>query len=150
MAVSAEQFAAELRAFDGRRSVVQAARRGLTRALPAVRQKVRDHAIEILPSSGGLGAWVAAAKVAVRISYASRSAGVRLKGGRKSRGDKSDLQGIDSGRVRAPSWGHRTAASWHSQSVPAGWWSTPLESDEQFSGEVDRAVDEALEVVRRG
>jgi hypothetical protein len=150
VAVSAEQLARELRAFDGRRAVVQAARRGITRALPSVRKAVKAHALEILPASGGLGAWVAAARLAVKISYASRSAGIKLRGSRKSIADKSDLAGIDAGRVRAPSWGHRTAASWHSQSVPAGWWSTPVAADVGFRDHVDRTVDEALEVIRRG
>jgi hypothetical protein len=150
VAVSAEQFARELRAFDGRRAVVQAARRGITRALPGVRKAVKAHALEILPSSGGLGAWVAASRLGVKISYASRSAGIRLRGSRKSVADKSDLAGVDAGKVRAPTWGHRTKAAWHSQSVPAGWWSTPVAADEGFRDHVDQVVDEALDVIRRG
>lgn len=150
MAVTAEQLAAELRAFDGRRAVVQAARRGITRALPGVRKAVRAHALEILPSGGGLNQWVAAARLAVRISYASRSAGIRLRGSRKSIADKSDLAGIDAGRVRAPSWGHRTAAAWHTQTVTPGWWTDPVSADAGFRDHVDRTVDEALEVIRRG
>ena len=150
MAVSAEQLARELRAFDGRRAVVQAARRGIARALPGVRANVRAKALEILPSTGGLAGWVAAAKIIVKISYASRSAGIRLRGSRKSIADKSDLAGIDAGRVRAPSWGHRTAAAWHSQSVTPGWWSEPVAADSGFRDHVDQVVDEALEVIRRG
>jgi hypothetical protein len=150
VAVTADQLAAELRAFDGRRAVVQAARRGITRALPAVRKAVRAHALEILPKGNGLAAWVAAARISVKISYASRSAGIRLKGSRKSLADKSDLQAIDAGRVRAPSWGRRSAGSWHSQSVPAGWWTDPVSADEGFRDHVDQVVDEALEVIRRG
>ncbi len=150
MAVTAEQLAAELRAFDGRRALVKAARRGITRALPPVRKAIKASAVEKLPARGGLGAWVAAAKVAVKISYASRSAGIRLRGSRKSRADKSDLTGIDQGRVRAPSWGYRTAASRHSQSVTPGWWTEPLAEGEQFRDQVDAVVDETLEAIRRG
>jgi hypothetical protein len=150
VAVTAEQLAAELRAFDGRRALVQAARRGITRALPGVRQRVKEHAVEILPSGGGLGAWVAAARLNVKISYGSRTAGIRLKGSRKSTGDKSDLAGIDAGKVRAPSWGRRNAGAWHSQTVTAGWWSTPVAEDQGFRDHVDQVVDDTLEVIRRG
>lgn len=148
--MTAEQLAAELRKFDGRRALVQAARRGIVRALPGVRKRVKEHALEILPSSGKLGAWVAAARINVKISYGSRSAGIRLRGSRKSRADKSDLAGIDGGRVRAPSWGRRTAAAWHSQTVTPGWWSDPLAEDQGFRDHVDQVVDETLEVIRRG
>lgn len=150
VAVSAEQLAAELRAFDGRRALVQAARRGITRALPGVRKAVKAHALEILPSGGGLAGWVAAARIGVKISYASRSAGIRLRGSRKSIADRSDLAGIDAGKVRAPSWGHRTAAAWHTVAVTPGWWSTPVAADEGFRDHVDQVVDETLEAIRRG
>lgn len=150
MAVTAGQLAAELRAFDGRRALVQAMRRGLTRAVPAVKAKVKAHAIDILPSAGGLGRWAAAARVNVKISYASRSAGVRLQGSRKSIGDKSDLRAADSGRIRAPSWGQRTAASWHTQAVAPGWWSTPLDESQDFRDLAEQEIDRALEVIRRG
>lgn len=150
VAVSAEQLAAELRAFDGRRALVQAARRGIVRALPGVRKAVKASAIEKLPAGGGLGAWVAAARIAVKISYASRSAGIRLRGTRKSSNDRSDLAGIDAGKVRAPSWGHRTAASWHTQAVTPGWWSEPVSADQGFRDHVDQVVDDTLEAIRRG
>ena len=150
MAVTAQQLAAELRAFDGRRVLVQALRRGIARAVPAVRRQVRDHALEILPSRGGLAAWVAAARVTVKIGYTSRSAGVKLRGSRRSTADKTDLAGIDAGRVRAPSWGYRTRAAWHSQAVTPGWWSEPLEAATDFRDHAEREVDQALEVIRRG
>jgi hypothetical protein len=150
MAVTAQQLAAELRAFDGRRAVVQAARRGIMRAVPSVRDRIRSFAVANLPSSGGLGRWVAAARVSVQIRYAGRSAGVRLRGARKSARNKSDLTGIDAGRVRAPSWGHRTAASWHSQTVTPGWFTQPAGEDRGFRDHVDAEIDLALDTIRRG
>jgi hypothetical protein len=148
--VSAEQLAAELRAFDGRRQVVQAMRRGLTRSAAPAIERVRAHALAILPQTGGLAAWVAKARIGFRISYGARTAGVRLRGGRKSLTDRSDLQGIDAGKVRRPSWGRRHAGQWHTQSVAPGWWSTPLGDDEQFVDAVDAEVDRVLEQIRRG
>ncbi len=150
MAISADELAALLRAFNGRRALVQAARRGLNRAVPGVRKAIREHAVEILPASGGLGRWAAASRVAVRISYAARSAGIRLTGARKSLTDKSDLTRLDAGRARAPSWGHRTAASWHTVAVPPGWFTEPAAADEGFRDHVDQEVDRMLEVIRGG
>lgn len=150
MAVSADRFAAELRAFDRRREVVKAMRRGLNKTARPVLKQVRAHAVRILPSSGGLGLWVAKSTLSFRISYASRSAGVKLRGRRRSAKGQSDLRGIDRGEVRAPSWGHRGRGSWHSQAVTPGWWSTPLQDDTTIGPAVDREVDRALDQVRRG
>lgn len=149
MAVTAGQFARELRAFDDRRRIVKALRRALARtARPAVKL-VRAHAAAILPSSGGLGAWVAGARIGVRIGYTSRTAGVRLRGGRKSLTDKSDLQAIDLGMVRAPSWGRRGRGAWHSQPVTPGWWSDPLAAS-PWPQDAEQAIDDALDEIRRG
>lgn len=150
MAVSAEAFAAELRAFDGRRQIVKSLRRALARAArPAVRD-VRAHAIETLPSSGGLGRWTAAASMTTQIRYAGRAAGIRMRGRRKSMGDRSDLEGLDAGMIRHPSWGRRGRGQWHPQVVPAGWWTDPLAGNQAWREESDRAVDAALDTIRRG
>jgi hypothetical protein len=150
VAVSAEQFAAELRAFDGRRAIVRALRRALARAARPALTEARAHAIEILPHAGGLGAWVAAASMSVRISYAGRSAGVRLRGTRKSVRQRSDLTRIDAGTVRAPTYGRRHGNAWHVQAVASGWWSDPLENTPGWHDDADQAVDEALDTIRRG
>lgn len=150
MAVSAEQFAAELRAFDGRRQIVKALRRGLTRAVRPVIPKVRAHAKAILPASGGLGAWVASSRIGSRISYVGRGAGVRLSGGRKSIRDKSDLRRLDAGSVRHPTFGRRKGNAWHPQRVTPGWWSDPLSEDDQWVTAAETEVDAALDIIRRG
>jgi hypothetical protein len=150
MAVTAEQLGRELRAFDGRRQVVQAMRRGITRGIKTPIAAVKAHAADILPSTGGLNRWVAAARIGVKISYGARSAGVKLRGGRKSLTDKSDLAAIDRGRVRAPSWGKRTQASWHTVLVTPGWWTTPLEADTAVRDAVEAEVDRALDTIRNG
>lgn len=150
MAVSAEQLARELRAFDGRRQIVKALRRALTKASKPAVKDVRAHAAEILPSGGGLGRWVASARIGVRIGYTSRTAGVKLRGGRKSLTDKSDLTAIDRGTVRAPTFGHRGRRAWHSQAVPPGWWTDPLSSNADWQASSDREVDLALNQIRRG
>lgn len=150
MAVSAERFAAELRGFDGRRTVVRAIRKALVRqARPALRE-VREHAKDILPESGGLGAWVARSSMTFQVRYAGRSAGIRLRGRRNSGKGRADLDRIDRGEVRHPSWGRRSRGSWHTQSVAPGWWSVPLEQDRTIGPAVDREVDKAFDEIRRG
>jgi hypothetical protein len=146
--VSAQQFARELRSFDDRRKIVQAMRRGLTVSAKPLTARIKASARDKLPNRGGLGAWVAASKIGVRIGYAGRSAGIRLRGGRKSLRDKSDLQRIDAGAVRHPSWGRRGQGSWHVQSVRAGWWTEPLSDDRQFVDAVDAEVDRVLNEIR--
>lgn len=150
MAVTAEQFAAELRAFDGRRKIVQALRRGLKRATAPALKRMRAYAVDILPASGGLGGWVAAARVTSRIGYAGRRAGVTLRGGRKSAKQRSDLVRIDAGRVRHPTFGRRRSNAWHAQAVTPGWWSTPLETDPEWVTASDAEVDRVLDEIRRG
>lgn len=151
MAVTAQQLAAELRAFNGRRKLVQAMRRGIVRGVKPAVASVRGYAAEILPRRGGLGAWVAKARIAPRVGYSPSSAGVRLVGTRKSVKNKSDLRGIDAGRVRHPTWGRRAGNAWHSQPVAPGWWSDGLrQSEELWVGPVDAEVDRALDEIRRG
>jgi len=151
VATDIDAFVRELKAFDGRRTVVKAMRRKINKPVPEIRRRIRAHAVAILPSSGGLGAWVAAATVSTRIRYASsRTAGIRLRGSRKSLRDKSDLNRIDQGRVRAPSWGRRTAASWHTQAVTAGWFTEPAGDIDAWRKVCDEAVDEAFDEIRRG
>jgi len=151
VATSMTAFIAELRAFDGRRVVVRALRRKINKPLPALRDKIREHAVTILPHGGGLGAWVAAARISSSVRYASaRTAGVKIKGSRQSTRGKSDLQRIDAGTVRAPSWGRRSAGSWHVQTVPSGWFTTPASDNAQWVSAIESAVDEAFDQIRRG
>jgi hypothetical protein len=75
VAVKVEQLVRELRAFDDRRAVVQAMRRGLRKPAREITAKIRAHAIATLPKSGGLGAWTAASKITNLIRYAGRTAG---------------------------------------------------------------------------
>lgn len=151
MAVPMKVFIAELRAFEGRREVVQAMRRQIRKPLPKVRREIKRHAVSILPSRGGLGAWAAAARVTATIRYTSaRSAGVRLKGSRKSLREKSDLNRLDKGMARHPAWGRRGPGQWSTQAVPAGWFSTPVLESEEWRAEIDRAVDTAFDKIRRG
>lgn len=148
MAISVDQLVAELRGFDGRREIVKAIGKGVRKGVPAVRKAIRARALNTLPHRGGLGAWVAKTKIVASIKFTSRSGSVKLKGGRNSLGSRSDIKRIDDGRVRAPSWGHKTRASWHNQSVTPGFFTEPAAAAKDWHDDVDRAVDEALESLR--
>lgn len=151
MATDIGAFVRELRSFDDRRVLVKSLRRAIRKPVPAVRERIRKHAVEILPRSGGLGAWAAASTVSVSIRYASaRTAGVRMRGSRKSAQDKSDLNRLDAGSVRAPSWGRRSRGAWHVQTVTPGWFSDPVTGADEWLAAVDAAVDAAFDTIRRG
>jgi hypothetical protein len=151
VAISVDQLVRELRGFDRRGEVIKSMKVGIRKPVPAVRKAIKARAKSTLPRRGGLGAWVAASRVNVEVKLTGRKrVGIRLKGGRNSKGGRSDIAAIDRGRVRAPSWGHRTAASWHSQTVPAGFFTTPAGEATQWRDAVETEVDRAFDTLRRG
>lgn len=148
MGVSVEELIRELRVFDGRRQIVKAMRRGLEKAAKVdVKPAIAARALAILPKSGGLAAYVAAARVAVTVRYSGRSAGVGLRGRKKTRAGRSDLNRIDLGSVRAPAWGRRSA--WHTETVTPGWFTKPAAESTAFSARVDAEVDRVLDELRK-
>lgn len=150
MATSFDQLVRELKAFDARREIVRAMSKGIRKGAPGVRKKIRAAALSLLPSEGGLGAWVAQIRINMRIKTSGRRAGVTLVGGRNSVGGRSDIRAIDRGRVRAPSWGRRSKGSWHTQTVPDGFFTRTAAEASEWRAGVDREVDLALEQLRRG
>ena len=151
MAVSIRDFARELKGFEDRKVVLKALRGAIRKPFPSVRAKIRASAKAILPKGGGLNAWVAALRVNLAVKATTgRSAGVIVKGGRNSAGSRSDVRAIDRGRVRAPSWGRRGPAAWHTQQVTPGFFTTPVIEATEWHEEIDRAVDTAFDTVRRG
>lgn len=150
MAISVDHLVRELRAFDGRREIVKAIGKGVRRGLPAVRRAIRARAVEVLPHRGGLGRWVAKGSITATVKLRARSGTIKLKGGRNSAGARSDIKAIDAGRVRAPSWGRRYGNSWHNQAVTPGFFTETAASAKDWHDDVDRAVDDALDQIRRG
>lgn len=142
----------DLKTYEAKKQVLKELRKEVRKPLPGIRRAVKAQALAILPKSGGLNAWVAKARVTLDFKLRSAtSAGIKLKASRKSIKDKSDLTRIDKGRTRAPAWGHRTKASWHSQSVTPGFFTTPVtDSVDEFKQIADTAIDKATEVIRNG
>lgn len=139
-------LARDLRGVADRKEILKELKRELKEPLPRVRQGIRDAARRVLPSRNGLGAWVAKARItaSVRVSSSTR-AGITLKGARNSTGARSDLNAIDRGRVRAPSWGRRSKGAWHNQTVPAGFMSDTVADD--FASEWQKATLSAVDKV---
>lgn len=140
----------DLRKFEGRREVTSQLRKEIRRPIPSVRAAVKRRALDVLPRGGGLNVWVSRTKVTAKIRLAGRAAGVQLKGSRKSAKDKSDLRRLDAGKVRHPSWGRRGGDQWHSQAVTPGFFTKPSAEVDQWRAAVERALDNAVEVIRRG
>jgi hypothetical protein len=150
VAGSLDQLVRDIRGFEGRREVLKALRARIRKPVPEIRKAIKARALDTLPGRGGLNVWVAAIRIGTTIKLSGRAAGVRLRGGRNSTGGRSDVKRIDRGRVRAPSWGRRTRGSWHTQTVPAGFFTKPAADVGPWRAECVAAVDEALEVIRRG
>lgn len=150
MATSFEQLVRELKAFDRRREITKAMSKGIRKAVTPARKAIKAAALSTMPKSGGLNVWVSKTRINVQIKTAGRRAGVKLKGGRNSQGGRSDMAAIDRGRVRAPSWGKRTRASWHTVAVQPGFFTKTATDLPDWRDDVDTEVDQALETLRRG
>lgn len=150
MATSIDKLVNDLRSFDRKREVVKALGKEIRKPLPGVRKSIKARALEILPRAGGLNKWVASTRVGVKVRTSGRSAGVQLKGGRNSAQKRSDVRAIDRGRVRAPSWGKRTAASWHTQSVTPGFFTDTAGDATEWRDACVQAVDNAIATIARG
>ena len=147
---SLDDLIRDLRRFEGRREVTKALRKRIREPIPQVRKAIRKRAMDTLPKGGGLNKWAAKTRVTAKVSTSGRGAGVKLRGSRKSTKGKADLRRLDAGRVRHPSWGRRGKDDWHTQQVTAGFFTAPATEVDQWRDACLAAVDEALEVIRRG
>lgn len=142
---------AQLQAFEDKREVLKAMRQAIRKPVPAVTDAIRARAMTILPQRGGLGAWVAELAVKSTVSVTGRAVALKLKGGRDSLRGRSDLNAINRGRVRAPTWGHRKPSHWHLQMVPSGFFSDAArDSADLVENAITEAVDDAFDQIRRG
>lgn len=149
MADSIAKLARDLRGFNADEEVVKALRQEIVKPVPAVRKKIRASAIAILPSSGGLNVWVAASRITSSVKVGGHSVTVTLRGGRSSAsGKQSDINAIDRGRVRHPSWGRRGRGQWHNQVVAPKFFTRPASETSEWARAIDVAVSNALRTLR--
>lgn len=150
MAVSVDELVRELRAFDNRREVTKAAARGIRKAVSPARKAIKRAAKDQMPKRGGLNIWVSRISVLAQIRLSGRNPTIKLKGGRNSQKKRSDVNAIDRGRVRAPSWGRRTHASWHTVTVTPGFFTKTAADLPDWRENVDAELDKTLGQIRRG
>ncbi|MER5703476.1 hypothetical protein ABT023_16245 [Micromonospora sp. NPDC002296] len=150
---SIDDLIRDLRRFEQRKVVTNALAKAVRKPVPQIRRLIRRRALVALPSSGGFGKWVSKLSITASVKLQGRAAGVRLKGRRRGHPDKQprvDLRRIDQGRAAHPSWGRRGDGQWHFQQVEPGFFSRPATEVDQWRAACVDAVDEALEVIRRG
>jgi hypothetical protein len=117
--------------------------------VPPVRAAARRNALSYLPRRGGLGAWVAKARITASVRRGASTAGVTISGGRNSSGARSDLKRIDAGSTRHPTFGH---SPWQPQSLRPGFFGDAVNEQgaEALQEAVIRAVDNAAREVLGG
>lgn len=125
------------------RTIVNNMAKEIRKAVPPVRAAIKANAVATLPHSGGLGTWVARARVSARIRRSAKSAGVTFTGGRNSKRRRSDLKRIDGGSTRHPTFGH---GPWSPQTVTPGFFTQAVtdEGAQAFRTAVVVAVDNAV------
>lgn len=148
MAESIEHYARTVEQLLAEHRIRTAVAAEMRRPIPGVRKAVRARAVATLPKGGGLNAWVARVRFTSDVRVAGDTVRVKIKAGRNSAGGRSDINAIDRGRVRAPTFGYRGPRGWHQQAVDPGFFREPVAEPDQWTDAADRALDEALEVIR--
>lgn len=148
---SFDAFADDLRRFAGRKEMSKLLRKRLREPVPAVRRAIKRRALATMPARGGLNRWVADTKVTAKIALSGRGVGVTLRGSRSSTRGKADLRKLDAtGRVRHPSWGRRGPGQWHTQNVPAQWFTGPAGEYDAWRAAIEAAVADACKEMAGG
>ncbi len=143
---------ADLKKTDASKEILKEVRRTFREPLPALRKEIKKVAKRDLPRRGGLGAWVAGTRVGAQIKLTGREVSLKIRGGRNSESKKrSDINAIDRGRLRHPSWGRRGPGQWHTQTVKPGFFSGTVEaSRSEFVKSVEKGTNIVVERLNRG
>jgi hypothetical protein len=138
-----------------------------------IKDLIADSAREMLPSGGGgerkprpsgprkdgkkrvprarsrkkrlaLNEFVAKQKVVVKTNLGGRNIGVRIQGSKAKAGKQVDLNAINRGRVKHPTFGHKP---WVIQEVEPGYFDKPLEGP--VADDFRRAIFAAINNIRQ-
>lgn len=108
----------------GDRGLMNATRRRLVAAAQPAREAVPAYERAVLPKAGGLNEWFASTPVKVSVLTGVKTAGVRLRQGRRSH---NLFRANEQGMVRHPTFGHRDSPQdWQTTDVPSGFWEKSL------------------------
>lgn len=144
---------ADLKGVEARKEILKEVRRTIRGPLPGTRKAVKASALSTLPSGGGLAAWVAATRLSAKITLKANQVRVNIRGGRNSAGSgkRSDINAIDRGRLRHPSWGRRGPGQWHTQAVVPGFFTKTVEGQrDEYVEAVDKGAAIVVERLNRG
>lgn len=124
---------------EGDRKLNNGIRRRLREVAKPLGSEVRDTLAESMPRRGGLSAMIGRSKVSVSSTSASRSK-VEIR----VRSAGHDLESMDAGMLRHPTFGHKP---WVGQSVPSGSAAKALEAGapkvrDALMREVETLLDE--------
>jgi len=137
----------DLRKSSDRKIGVKAFRKRMRQPLPELRRGVRASAVSTLPRTGGLGAWMARARLGATIRVKMTTVFMQVTAGRNSgSGKRTQTKMVDRGRVRAPTWGHPV---WHTQRVTPEFFSRPV-SGYDWLAVAEQAADDVAEVILYG
>lgn len=118
------------------------AARSLRRGAGPVSRAVKENVVTVLPHRGGLGLWVAQARVDYRVRQGGLDVVAHVRVGRAGH----DLRGLDGGIVIHPFYGR---GPWSSQGVPPGSISNPIreEGGNQLEQAGVAAIDRAVAMI---
>jgi hypothetical protein len=142
-----QQLARALQDVADRGRVIRLVAAELDAVIPDVEEGIRQRAVEILPTAGGLGGWVAALTIRSSVRVAARRARATLVGYRRSMSGNADIAAIDRGRVRHPAWGRRGPNDWYIELVTPGFFSKAEESS-VWGDAAQRGLNRAWDEVR--
>lgn len=106
----------------------------LRAATKPMKEAVQASARENLPSRGGFADLVAASRFTTKNRLSGKNVGMRFEAK-----NRHEIKALDRGRLRHPLYGNKE--HWYTQTVTAGWFSTPIE---EMSQEIRVEVSEAL------
>lgn len=130
------------------------------RATKPVKAEVKKSAVDTLPSAGGLGDFVAKARIVTQTKAQGRNVGVRIRGSRQKqhKASRVDLHAINRGRVRHPVYGRWSTRRGKSiaqiQLVKKGFFTSVMEgpvadrSRKEFGDAMSRIAGEIRRKVR--
>lgn len=133
----------------GNKDLTKELRRGLQRSVKPLKEAGRQGALDELPTEGGLAAEIAASRFTGRVSLLGRNPRVTLeaKGRNNEQGKVHDLDAMDRGRLRHPTYGRK----WVTQTITPGWWtSTMTAKSEGVQARMFEAADAVLKKLGRG
>lgn len=119
----------------GTREMRSRLRKIMSEETKPTRKKIRQSAIDSLPSRGGLNKW-AARTPSINTDFREQSAGVRIRMQKKGH----DIAALNRGRLRHPLFGNRN--HWYEQSITPGFFTKPVEGDAE---DLRRRITAALE-----